>query len=372
LWLHDLLQSLFWVGFTLGLLACGRISDARGRKWVYVWTQLLLVGGLLASAFAPTFFTLAVSRLVVGAACGGGGLAGYVLAFEWQSTRTGRGLVGTCVLNFFYVSGELLNVALALNRGWGADGDGSADSGGQMLWWRGLTLAVAVLAAVLVLPSVAVATESPRWLVEAGRESEATALLKDAARAAGLSENAVPQLRPPAAAQDRGAAPTYAELVRDAPARQMTAAMCFLWFATSFSYFGLNQAAANIIPPNFDRYAGVAAMAFVENPANFLGYLAAGRVGKVNACAYPAAFGGTCCILASLAGGGLSQALFGLAGKFGATVVFAIMYVKEGAAAAALLLRPRDNCDCCCSSSCCCGDYGAIAAILLLLLLLHY
>ena len=90
--------SLFMVGFALGQLAAGPVSDARGRRPVLIYALIWFVLSGIACTFAPTGLTLAVARLIQG--CGAGACAVIAFAmvqdlYEGDVARTKRSYVAT-------------------------------------------------------------------------------------------------------------------------------------------------------------------------------------------------------------------------------------------------------------------------------------
>lgn len=464
LWMHDCLQTLFWAGFTVGLLAAGQYSDKKGRMPVFVVTGVAGVVSMALCSVAPNLPTYALLRALVGASYGGSGLVAFVGATETMSSSFGRAFIGTVGLNVFYITGEIVAVALGAVRGWGWERGWT--------WWRGLTLAASGVCATACLPAVLVFAESPRWLLSRGEGARAQSFVDAAARrydalavslqsaqdgdesggiisgrsggaegnegdaVGGLVEFVVgcipgnrarqlfplrdlsastqlavattvapmplaaardddedddggdgggsggsggdgefdgndehnhdgddvddeernprgqnPPTTPPSStsAMDAGVAPysPYAQLYADRSMRVLTGANCFLWFATAFSYFGLNQASAQLVPSNVDVYLSVACLAFVEFPANVVAMYAteSPQFGRRNTCAAAAAVGGACCVVVSFLqaaaatpsaegkgeGGSLAaMAVLGLFGKLAVTVTFSSMYVLTG------------------------------------------
>ncbi len=167
LWIRDMLQTGFWVGFTAALPIFGRLSDARGPRFAFTASSAMMVVGLGVSALAPSLTCYGFARALVGTACGGGGLSSYVYGYDWMSSSRGRAFYSTAGINFFYIGGELLVVGLATRRFAGplseddfGEGHGGANVG--FAWWRSLTLLLAAVAFTILAPASAFLVESPR------------------------------------------------------------------------------------------------------------------------------------------------------------------------------------------------------------------
>ena len=100
---------------------------------VFVVTGVAGVVSMALCSVAPNLPTYALLRALVGASYGGSGLVAFVGATETMSSSFGRAFIGTVGLNVFYITGEIVAVALGAVRGWGWERGWT--------WWRGLTLA---------------------------------------------------------------------------------------------------------------------------------------------------------------------------------------------------------------------------------------
>ena len=423
LWLHDFLQTLFWIGFTVGLVLSGRYSDEMGRRPVLVISGVAGIIFMALSAIAPDLITYALCRVLVGTSYGGSGLVAFVGATEWVSNSYGRAFVGTVGLNVFYISGELVSVALGSFSGWGWDEGWT--------WWRGLTLAAACVCALACLPAVFMFTESPRWLLAQGLVTEAQELIDMAAieydvkvanqeaslsgygnmgllarltcgdrrrrfyrarnveastKLAPIASRMQGQLPPDSvedkvalretqrqdcgaeagaetyervdfgvlgngaivagenmymrneSSQSSSSSSSYYHLFSNPKMRRLTMANAILWFSVAFSYFGLNQASAQLVPDSINVYLSISCLAFVEFPANVAALYATESqlLGRQVTCACAATLGGICCIVVAFIQAARSpnlvgmMAFFGLVGKLGVTVTFSAMYVLTG------------------------------------------
>ena len=332
LYLHDLVQTLFWIGYLFGTLSFGHLANTRGRKAAFRWSGYLGVLFLAVSAFAPNYGSYCCCRILVGFAFGGNGISAFVISSEWMSSSAGRAFIGTLGLNVFFIFGELMNVVMASLPIWG----------GGMAWWRGLTLMTAGLGALLAIPALHFgAVESPRWLLSRDQAAAADELIVLAA--AAVKQSPPPPLtsrEAPGEAGRGGAkgggegegeeqAADWGQIMREPKSRNLVLAMGLLWFSVSFSYYGLNQSAAALVPAGFNVYLVSGGMALVELPANVVAFYGAEIAGRVMTCSATAVLGAVCCIGASF-GNNAFTAVVSLVGKLGVTATFSAMYVLAG------------------------------------------
>lgn len=150
------LVSAPYVGMILGTLIFTPLADVVGRRQVLLWTTWLLCLSGMISAVAPSFFTLAACRALVGFAEGAWGVSFSLLA-EFVPSRN-RGL--------------LLNIS---NISWGLGSTFIC----AMAWaiipslgWRVFTF-VAALPVLISAVAMVWLQESPFWLMSEGRAEEA-------------------------------------------------------------------------------------------------------------------------------------------------------------------------------------------------------
>ena len=152
------------VGYLLGGLVLGALSDTIGRKPTFLISTLLQLLSGIGTALAPEYFTFLIARTVVGFAISGIDATCFVLGMELvgPSKRTLAGIV--CW--FFETSGLLLAVTLAyfFNSN-----------------WRLLQMLYSLPCAVFLIYHW-IAPESIRWLMSQGRKEEARALIVKTAR----------------------------------------------------------------------------------------------------------------------------------------------------------------------------------------------
>ena len=211
--------TLFFLGMMVGASGFGKLADRIGRRRVLLVTVACDgVFGLL-SVFAPSFGALLVLRFLTGAAVGGTLPVDYAMMAEFLPPASrGRWLV---MLEGFWAVGT---VVIALGA-WIASASGVVDP------WRWL-FALTALPALIGFWLRFWVPESPMFLLRAGREPEARAVLDRVLRANGQPGlgDGVTVAAP--------AAPPAVGLFSPALRRRSTL-MLAVWFLVSISYYGV-------------------------------------------------------------------------------------------------------------------------------------
>ncbi|MFJ4650989.1 sugar porter family MFS transporter [Nocardia sp. NPDC088792] len=157
-------------GAIFGAAGAGRIADHWGRQRSIMVAAAVFTVGVLGCTFATGFGMLAVARFVTGIAVGCSSATVPTYLSELAPTKV-RGALST-LNQLMIVSGILIAYIID----W-------ALSGAQN--WR-LMFAIAAIPAVILFFGLIGMPETPRWLVQAGRESEARAVLERTHRDADI------------------------------------------------------------------------------------------------------------------------------------------------------------------------------------------
>src|SRR5580700_6973966 len=163
------LNSATLLASAVGAIVFGRIADILGRKKIYGYEVLILAAGAIASAFAPNYTFLLVSRIILGIGIGGD----YPVSATIMSEYSGKESRGKMVGLVFAMQGAGLLVGPLLASGLLASG--LADD----TVWR-------VLLAFGAIPGLAVfylrrqIHETPRFALAGGAHEEAAAAIADA------------------------------------------------------------------------------------------------------------------------------------------------------------------------------------------------
>jgi SP family arabinose:H+ symporter-like MFS transporter len=158
------------LGCIPGALVGGFLSDYYGRKRVlFLCAVLFAVSGIL-SALPNTFVEFLLARFCGGIAIGISSMVCPVYVSECSPAQS-RGRLGT-LFQLGIVVGIL--VTFFVNSAIRGQGDFTWN---QSFGWRWM-LGAEALPAVLLLCVLPFAPESPRWLINAGREGDARAILR--------------------------------------------------------------------------------------------------------------------------------------------------------------------------------------------------
>ncbi|MGB7745161.1 MAG: MFS transporter, partial [Terracidiphilus sp.] len=151
-------------GCVLGSFFAGRLTDRFGRKRMLVWVAVLFALTSIATALAPTFPLFIFARFLGGVAVGGVSLLSPMYVAE-VSPPSMRGRMGT-FYQFSIISGILISYCINyLLRNTGPSN------------WRWMFLTGAIPSLVFLV-LIALAPETPRFLVRIGKTSEAFRLLE--------------------------------------------------------------------------------------------------------------------------------------------------------------------------------------------------
>ncbi|MFT8736855.1 MAG: sugar porter family MFS transporter [Zymomonas mobilis] len=158
---QEIITSILLFGAVVGSLVCGRISAFIGRRHMIMIVTAIFGVSVVAAGYAPSAFWLGVARLILGFAVGGSSQIVPVYIAELAPANQ-RGRMVT-----FY------NISIGL----GILAAGMVGAFLQEEWtWRTMFSVAAIPAAVL-LCSMMMLPESPRWLVRQERVEEARDML---------------------------------------------------------------------------------------------------------------------------------------------------------------------------------------------------
>ncbi|XP_065407188.1 solute carrier family 22 member 6-B-like [Chrysemys picta bellii] len=224
--LKQMAQSIYMAGVLAGGIIFGGLSDRFGRRSPLIWCYLQMAVTGTSTAFSPSFTAYCIFRFLTGMAFSGILMNGVSLSVEWTPTRT-RAVVVT-MYGYCYAIGQfiLAGVAYAIPS------------------WRWLQLVVSLPYFICFIYSWWF-VESARWLVIAGRPDEAVKQLQRVARINRKKEEGdklnTEVLRSNMQKEIASAKSSYTfiDLVRTPVVRRISFCLSFVWFSTTFAYYGL-------------------------------------------------------------------------------------------------------------------------------------
>src|ERR1700734_4089556 len=173
------LNSATLLASAFGAIIFGRIADMFGRKRIYGYEVLILAAGAIASAFAPNYTFLLVSRIVLGIGIGGD----YPVSATIMSEYSGKQSRGRMVGLVFAMQGLGLIVGpliASIFLGGGVSNN---------LTWR-LLLGLGAIPGLAVFYLRRQIHETPRFAMAGGAADEAEAAIGAATGAAAAPRSA--------------------------------------------------------------------------------------------------------------------------------------------------------------------------------------
>ncbi|KAM9302151.1 solute carrier family 22 member 20-like [Gastrophryne carolinensis] len=224
--MRQVAQSIYMAGVLVGAFILGTLSDRYGRKTVLSGCYLLLAVCGTCAAFIPSFVAYCIFRCLCGAGFAGIAINTISLALEW--TPPSRRIVVGTVFGYLFTVGQILLSGIAY---------GIRD-------WRWLQFTLSSPYYLFFLISWFV-PESARWHLVKGRSLKAVKDLQRVARINGKKEEAEKLSEEVIKAHMQsdlcGSKPSHSllDLFRTPGMRRITICTMLVWFASSFSFYGL-------------------------------------------------------------------------------------------------------------------------------------
>jgi len=162
--------SMTFIGMVFGAWTAGVLGDRFGRRFTYQFNLLLFGGASLAAALAPNIETLIGLRFLMGVGLGAEVVVGYATLTEFvPASHRGR-MIGwlAVITNVSLFAATMMGMWVIPHLG-----------------WRYMFVIVGVGALVVWVLRKKL-PESPRWLEVQGRHDEATRVVDDIEREAGV------------------------------------------------------------------------------------------------------------------------------------------------------------------------------------------
>lgn len=219
----SLLNSATLAASAVGALIFGRLADILGRKRVYGYEVLILAIGAIASALAPNFAFLLISRIVLGIGIGGDYPVSATIMSEYSAKRTRGKMVGLvfAMQGAGLVVGPLLAAILLASHV--PDGD----------TWR-LLLGLGAIPGLAVFYLRRQINETPRFAQAGGDLAEARAAI-----AAATGQAATRGPKPPSVArQQQGVLEGFRTLASNGRMLFWLIGTAGAWAMLDFAYYG--------------------------------------------------------------------------------------------------------------------------------------
>ncbi|KAL0749070.1 hypothetical protein Bca101_031072 [Brassica carinata] len=154
---YSLFGSILTVGLILGALICGKLTDLVGRVNTMWITNILVIIGWFAIAFAKGVWLLDIGRFLQGISVGISSYLGPVYITE-IAPRHLRGAASS-------LSQLSVGVGISVLYAFGT-----------VVAWRDLAI-LGAIPCLMIVPLLFYIPESPRWLAKVGKEKEVEAVL---------------------------------------------------------------------------------------------------------------------------------------------------------------------------------------------------
>jgi PHS family inorganic phosphate transporter-like MFS transporter len=212
-------QGTAILGAFIGAIVFGRVADLAGRKRAYGLVAAIMIVGAVASAVAPGFWWLVVSRFVLGVGIGGDYPVSAVLMSEYANRKDRGRLVGMVfsMQAVGLVVGPVVAMALL--------GGGVS----HQLTWR-LLLGLGAVPAAAVLYLRMKMPESPRYQAQVHGTHE-RAITELASYSDGVIGKA-------AVRSEQTARRPLGDLVTDRRLLRLVVATAGSWFLFDYAYYG--------------------------------------------------------------------------------------------------------------------------------------
>ncbi len=163
---EGLVVSSLLVGAIISAAITGRVTDKIGRKKTIIGAGILFLIGALTAGLAVNVTMMVVARVILGLAvgCSTTIVPLYLSELAPKEKRGSLASLNQLLITIGILSSYLVNYALS-------------DAGA----WRWM-LGLAVIPAIILIVGMFFMPESPRWLLTAGKEDQARAILKTCTR----------------------------------------------------------------------------------------------------------------------------------------------------------------------------------------------
>ncbi|KAL6470503.1 hypothetical protein MHYP_G00216220 [Metynnis hypsauchen] len=308
-WIVPFASSTLYMGYLLGSLVSGQLSDRFGRKKVLFASLAFESLIIFVQSFSQSWLVFCILYFFVGAFQVSLYITAFVLGTEVLSTSL-RVLFTTLGAFLHYCFGYMVLpwIAFAIRD------------------WRTLLRVLSGLTLVYI-PFWWFIPESPRWLISQGRVEEAEAIVKDAAK-----KNKVTPPDIIFKESEANMMPAHMkkysmiDIIKSSNIRCTTFMCLLLWMAINIGYFGLSLNTSNLLG---NPFLNCFLSAVTEVPAYIVATLLLKSCPRRPLLSAFLSIGGGFLLLIQLIPESLHTLALALemAGKFGFTMAFTVVYI---------------------------------------------
>ncbi|KAF4098123.1 solute carrier family 22 member 4 [Onychostoma macrolepis] len=308
-WRVPFATSTLYMGYLLGSLVSGQLSDRFGRRKVFLASLAAEALVMLAQSFADSWLLFCVLYFFVGTVQ----ISLYITAFVLGSEVLSKSL-----RVFFTTLGASLHYCIGyMLLPWIAS---------AVRDWRSLLRVLSGLT-VVYIPLWWLIPESPRWLLSQGRVLESEAIVREAAK---KNKVAAPEVifnqSEVKEAASQNSKYSVLDVLRTSDIRKTTFLCLLLWMAINVGYFGLSLNTTNL---SGDPFLNCFLSAVTEVPAYIVSTLLLKSCPRRPVLSAFLVIGGGFLLLVQLIPESLQTLALALemAGKFGFTMSFCVVYI---------------------------------------------
>ncbi|XP_043076842.1 solute carrier family 22 member 5 [Puntigrus tetrazona] len=308
-WRVPFTSSTLYMGYLLGSLVAGQLSDRFGRRKVFLASMAAEALVMLVQSFSDSWLLFCVLYFFVGTVQISLYITAFVLGSEVLSESL-RVVFTTLGASLHYCIGYMVLPWMAF----------------FVRDWRTLLRVLSGLT-VLYIPLWWLIPESPRWLLSQGRVLESEAIVREAAKKNKVSapevifnQSEVKEL------VSQNSKYSALDVLRSSDIRKTTLLCLLLWMSINVGYFGLSLNTTNL---SGDPFLNCFLSAVTEVPAYIVSTFLLKSCPRRPVLTAFLLIGGGFLLLVQLIPESLKTLALALemAGKFGFTMSFAVVYI---------------------------------------------
>ena len=310
-WKGPLVGCSFFLGWFLGAIIFGRMTDLYGRYRTSLFLAIVACGILPILSLSTSLYMYYSLNVIHGMAIGGVSMISYISGMEGIPSKY-QARSGVFILGIYATGCSSLSLVAYL-----------------VPEWRNFQYTVAIMGSPLLLFYLVV-NESPRWLAANKRFAEARDVYAYIAKVNGTTYD--PSLDMGDCVEGESAPVEelgFFDLFSFMEIRKRTLIAFYSWFVCSTTYYGLNYAAGDL---GGNVYVNSLVISVVEVPCYFLQpfLVESEYFGRKRTCIYAFCLGAIACALFPFFDGiGLTIVgrVMSFVGKCGITTAFSLQYI---------------------------------------------